>query len=349
MAIIGTMAVNIVARTEKFLSGLNAARNAITKFTSKFGAIQSAVGGALGVAWLKNALTGYAEAGSQLKDLSTATGVTVENLSFLKYAAGQTGASIENLQLAFKTMIKQGLDPNRFYDEAAGLAAMTDATERGQRALKLFGKQGLTLLPMIKELPQLRKEFELLGGPMSTEAAENAHRLGDSWGRLKKAMGGVRNAIASTIAPTLIWFNDLIANNSLSIKAFIKQHATLTKWLGGVAAAFIGLTPALWAFNQVMTAINTTIAITQFILKSGLILKALALLVANPAVFATLAGLAAIGYGLTLQPAETPATHQPLANNEHLKEQRRTNDILSLMVRRGSSGPAAVLVAGGSE
>src|SRR5262245_31944008 len=66
----------------------------------------------------------FADTGSQLNDMATRTGITVEALSVLKYAAEQNSASVEDLDKGLGKMSRT------IIDAARGPGPARDALER---------------------------------------------------------------------------------------------------------------------------------------------------------------------------------------------------------------------------
>lgn len=165
-----------------------------------------AAGAALGGATLgvfSAATKQFIDAGSALKDMSDRTGVSVKHLSELQHAAEQSGASLEDVELALKNMARKGLKAADFDKVAAEIAAIEDPSERAKKAIEVFGKSGTKLLPMIKDLAALRKEANDMGFTMSGRAAEAAERLGDKFGNLWKTVKFGMIALGEALAPAL--------------------------------------------------------------------------------------------------------------------------------------------------
>lgn len=165
-----------------------------------------AAGAALGGATLgvfAAATKQFIDAGSALKDMSDRTGVSVKNLSELQHAAEQSGASLEDVELALKNMARKGLKAADFDKVAAEIAAIEDPSERAKKAIETFGKSGTKLLPMIKDLAALRKEANDMGFTMSGRAAEAAERLGDKFANLWKTVKFGLIALGEALAPAL--------------------------------------------------------------------------------------------------------------------------------------------------
>lgn len=346
--------MNIVAQTDRFTSGLAYASKKLSDFANKAATLRNALTLGLGFEGLRRMITGFEEAGSSLHDLSVATGVTVENLAMLQYAAEQSGASMENLQLAFKTMAKQGIDPNRFGELAQRLARIENPTVRARKALQLFGKQGMTLLPMISELPQLSAEFQKLGGGMTTRMANQADNLGDSWGRAKLAMENVRNHIVDALAPSLIALSEWVGDHVRSLTEWIDKNRTLVTWTVGLAAGMAALITPILGVAKVITVLID-------LYKKLNIQMAIAWALKNPLAAAGIAaGLLAAYAGYKMYQAyNDSAPFKPgqqhgasggwgddeTATNtgNQVEQQRRTNQLLEMLMKQNPQlAPAGV-------
>lgn len=175
----------------------------------------------------------FAKVGSDLNDMSKRTGIAVEELSTLKYAADQSGTSMEGLEVGVKKMQKAiveagdgsksaqealagvgltaarlaGLTPDaQFKLIAAGLEAIQDPGQRAAAAMAIFGKSGTELLPMIEGLSAAQAEARRLGLQMSTEDAKAADEFGDAIDRLKMQVGMLVVKVGGALAPVLSSF-----------------------------------------------------------------------------------------------------------------------------------------------
>ena len=355
MAIIGSMAVNIVAKTDEFIRGINNAQKQLRKFVNFSGWLRTAGTGFLGQQ-IKEAI----DAAGELTDLSAATGIAIEQLDFLKYAARQTGADIGNVMKGIKELINKGISPDRLEEVADRLNRITDPTKRARLAMELLGKRsGLALLPMLRDLPALRKKFAELGGAISTSLANRMDNLGDSFDDVRLAIRNTSLQIADALLPAIKSSVSWAIKIARATGEWSKQHPWLIEGLAKAAFAVGVLTPACWALNQALGAIKNTLIAIKAIQAAGGVMGLIALLTARPELLAALAVAGVAAYKLYREaryqfsqsvPRPTAeAVGAPAAGKEHLKEQRRTNDILSQMVRGGSRGPAAVMVAGESE
>lgn len=198
---------------DKTDQGLRRAMGRLSAFSKGVGLIGTALT-ALGTTGIGAALVGavrqFANVGSELHDMSARTGLAADNLSELKYAAEQTGTSLETVEKAIRFMQKQGLDASKFDQILKAVAGIADESERAAAAMKIFGKGGTALLPMAKELAALRSQARTLGVSMSPEQAALADELGDSFGRFKAALMGLTNHVGAALAPVLIGFTNTL-------------------------------------------------------------------------------------------------------------------------------------------
>jgi hypothetical protein len=261
-SVVGSLQVNITAGTSGIEKGLQSTSRMLEKFSGK----ASLVGGAI-TAGFGAALKMFESNGSQLEELSSATGIAVEQLSFLKYAAVQSGAGIEELTKAARGLITKGIDPSRFEEIATKIAAIQDPVERAQSAMYFFGKKSaLALLPLINDLPKLKTRFGQLGGGFTGKMADTAKALGQSWGNVQLVLANVTNHIAFALAPSITKISNYIADNGQAIVGWIDDHQKLILIVGGVAGALAGLAPILFGLNQAIKLASSGIGGLKFIM-----------------------------------------------------------------------------------
>lgn len=343
MATIGSLAVNIIATTDKFISGINNAQKQLRKFIDFSGVVRGAIVGKLVQSFVQ-----LSDQAGQLLDLSNATGIATQELDFLKYAAQQAGASFEQVTTGIRELISKGIRPERLEEIAGRLNMITDPAKRARAALEVFGKRaGLSLLPMLRDLTALRKRFAELGGGITQKLAAQLDTVSDTLADAKLAIRNVAATILIALQPAIVGLTDFIATNIGTIRAWIDYFPGITKWLGIATIAVGVLTPVVWGLHQALGAVLVTLAALKAIATSGIIMKLLTLLIANPAVLATLAGVGAIAYGLSLAAPGGETTDDSGARQ--VREQQRTNDLLSQMVQgsRGGGGGGQVLQIAG--
>ena len=193
MATIAELAVNVVAKTGGMQRGLQQAEGSLTRFSSMAKGIASGIAAAFSIVAVKKLITDFAALGDQLDKMSARTGVAVESLSALGFAAEQSGADIETLEKGFFGLSRAVFDFGRgsaevtdAFDQlglsfeeierlsperqlmaiADSLQQFENASTRGAIAQKIFGRSGRQLLPLlangsdgIKELTDEAKEI----------------------------------------------------------------------------------------------------------------------------------------------------------------------------------------------
>ena len=218
----------------------------------------------------------FATAGDQLNTMSQRTGVSVEVLSQLGYAAEQSGTDLEPLEATLRKMQKvlveaaQGsktavaalaslglsvadlgrLSPDaQFRLIADRLARIDNPARRAAVAMEVFGRSGTQLLPMMADgargIRQLEAEARDLGLTMHKEDAEAATRLGDAFTALWKTVLAGASVVGSALAPLL---SDLAASAArivITLRKWVEQNkalvVTIFKLVAGVIAAGAGL------------------------------------------------------------------------------------------------------------
>ncbi len=177
-----------------------------------------------------------AEVGEELNKLSQKTAVSVEALSALLYASELSDVSAESLTKALKFLstamfdakVKGGegsaalkafgvsaldaqgqIRPTEqvLLDLAGKFAAMPDSAEKAALAVKLVGKNGWDMIPMLNQgrdgLTEMMEEAKRLGLVMSADAARAAEEFNDNMKRLHAVNEGVQRQIGSALLPIL--------------------------------------------------------------------------------------------------------------------------------------------------
>jgi len=243
MSTIGSLAVNIVATTDKFITGLNQVSTRLGKFVKSVGTSQAAVVG-LGVYGFASFVKGAVDAGGALFDLSQKLRISTEALTALDYAIKQTGGSTDALHTSLTFMAKKlgeaqqgsksaveafaalninfrdliGLAPEQqFLKLVNALNQVEGAEQRVAASLNIFGRSGKELQASIAagtdELIRMGDEAQRVGAVVGTEAAkalddaaDAMDGLGTAWQALKLQLvgGGAPVITALTDAATQI-------------------------------------------------------------------------------------------------------------------------------------------------
>ena len=217
---------------------------------------------------------GALENADNFAKMSQRTGVSVQDLSALAYAAKLSGTDIGGLEVGLKKLNKTlsdasagmrpaqqaltalGVKPSEYKNTAEALgsiadkfASMKDGPEKAALAVQVFGKQGTALIPMLNEgrrgLAALRAEAERLGVVLSNEDAARAQELQDNIERLDFAVHGLAQRFMAGLIPAL---GDVVSalsdtNTPLDTMTFIgdKVGTTLKYLVLGFESLGIGV------------------------------------------------------------------------------------------------------------
>lgn len=188
------------------------------------------------VYWAKNQIQQISDLGDKLDEMAQKTGVPVETLQEMGYAASFSGVSLDSMGTslgklaktmssakkgggeAAKTFRKMGVEfknadgslrpmEDVFMDVADHISSMPDGAEKSALSMDVFGRAGKELIPVLNEggegLQKLREEAVELGLVMSAEDAEAMAGFNDDMDRLKHSWQGVKILLAKELVPVL--------------------------------------------------------------------------------------------------------------------------------------------------
>lgn len=254
--------------------------SAIDGVKDKLGGMLEAFTGAEIVKGLAEFVGHQIELGSQLNDMSERLGVSTEELQKFQFAAGLSGVSAEAAAKSLQFLNKNMGEAIGGNAEAAktfsGLGiAMKDADgnvrelgdvipeiadsfgklgsdqERTAMAMKIFGKSGAALIPLLKDgskgLAELSEQFDLLGGGMSKEFTKAADEAGDEIDKLKFGFNGLKSKLAYAVLPTVTAVAKKLQEWVIVLhKVFVQTNLAKEAWVafgiaGSIAAAKMGM------------------------------------------------------------------------------------------------------------
>lgn len=200
-----------------------------------------------------------AEEADNLRDMSERTGIATQKLEELGFMAKLAGTSQETLATGLRILDKNmgeaaagGKEQAEAFgklgialhgangklktvDEllpevSAAFEKLPDHASKTAMAMKLFGRSGQELLPLLErgpeELEHMRKELALLGGVTSEDFLDASEKYVDNIERMNQIWKGIRQAIAGPF-----------------IRMFNQANDALIKWFkvnGDIARAKIG-------------------------------------------------------------------------------------------------------------
>jgi hypothetical protein len=187
-----------------------------------------------------------AEAADHMGKLAQSTGMPVEALSRLAYAAKLSHVSTEELGVGLNHLNKAmgaaaggGKEQIALFsamgvsirdasghlktgdqvmaDLADRFAEMKDGPAKAALAMELFGKSGATLIPLLNEgrdgLKEMADEADRLGITIDANTAQAAARFNDNLTRLKSATEAVATKVAGNLAPVLADITNRLLNS----------------------------------------------------------------------------------------------------------------------------------------
>ena len=185
------------------------------------------------VAMIKHAI----DTADELNKLSQKIGISVEALSTLRFAAQLSDVSLETLQKGIKGLSQLMTEANTGVGDGAVVfdtlgvsvknadgsmkstqdvllqvanvfANLEDGAVKTSLAVKLFGKSGMDMIPMLNlgaaGINQLTAEAERLGLKLSTETARSAEAFNDNLTALKASSSALGISLSREFLPELI-------------------------------------------------------------------------------------------------------------------------------------------------
>lgn len=325
----GAAYVEIFADKSALMRGLKAAEHSIKAWGTSISSMGKKLMG-FGTAILTPLIglaTKAASVGHEFKEMSEITGASVESLFALSFAADQNGVSMQGLGKSLIFMHKNMYALNRgsksaveafgrlglsakdlagkspdeqFLLIADRIASIENPTERAALALKVFGRAGASLLPLLNQgkgaIQAYAARLKELGITMSAEDAEAAasfyEQIKELWWVIKN---GLMQAIGSGLIPMLrewvaritecvgmaarwvrenkgvvrmvFWFGMALTVAGAALYAFGTAMIWMGKVFGVIHSVFAGIrTVLLWMLSPVGMIITAIVALGAVLL-----------------------------------------------------------------------------------
>lgn len=227
------MALKLIAQLGLDKTGFDAGMAAAGKKTEKFGAdFKKSLAGAFATSAIIAFTRHLIESVSQVNDLSERLNVSAEALQAMKYAAEQSGSSMETVAMAFKTLSKARLEAMQDPNSKAGqvfsalgiggaeikagnlesifkrIAAAVQSTDFGASELamveELLGRSGGELIPMFKAgLEESTAEARRLGLVIAEDVVQKIDDAGDAFDRMATKLRSVVAPVIGFVADRL--------------------------------------------------------------------------------------------------------------------------------------------------
>jgi hypothetical protein len=333
--------VELSLKNSDFLKGLRRSGDQLRDF-GKGIAIMGASITAAGAAILGPIVYGlkkFTDSGEALYEMSKRTGVSAEALAQLGYAAKQSGTDLEGVEGAIRKMQKfmgaaetgtkeartelhrlglsvadlKSLAPEQQFETiGAKIAGIVDPTARAAAAMKIFGKTGTTILPLLDNLDKVAEARRLGIGP-SQQEVKLAHELFIGFSSLSGVADSLARSLGAALAPAVLGAIDPIRKIVVHVKSWLKAHSDLIQKIAAGGAVLVGV-------GTIITALGGAIAIVGWGLSKlatplVLVTKLFGGLTALAGALLTPFGLiaAALGAGVFLWAKYTAAGQQAVA------------------------------------
>lgn len=239
-----------------------------------------------------SSLFGALDRADRIGELAVQSSMSTEALSRLAYAAKFSSVDIESLNSSI-VKFSRGLlenekalkgigvatrdasgawrDTNQILlDVADVFAILPDGPERAALAIKLFGKSGADLIPLLVEgrqkLEELGRQSDATGNTISSEATKAAEEFNDNLDRMKGTLAGVANETVRNVIPALSAYAAEAARAGQQSNFAADTGEFLGTALKGVGALGIIVKNVLEALtNQLAFFGNTAIRVAQIV------------------------------------------------------------------------------------
>lgn len=249
---LGTAVIELAANSARFRADLQRAHGDFNRFTSQVRSSARALGGAIGLGSLTLLTKQALDAGDALVEMAKRTGIGVEALQELQYAAKISGVEVGDLETGMRKLAVNLSEAARGGSKeaaelfqrlgvsattsAGGLKTVEDAlgdiadaitrtknpTEQADLAIKAFGRSGTQLLPLLQEgragMAALAVEARKAGAVMSTEAVEATARAKDEFDRLAKVLNTTLVEAVAAATPALSVFFELVREGARGLQ-----------------------------------------------------------------------------------------------------------------------------------
>lgn len=273
--------IKLIANADSFIKNIQSASGSwsgLIKTMSGGNVAMLAAGGAIIAAGaaLWGLVKSAADAADKMNEMSEKTGVSVESLSLLKYAAEQSDTDIESLANGLKFLKKNLIDAQKptseqsaifkglsldtvdltgktrsqtdvMLDLADRFKDMQDPALKTKVALELFGKAGVDLIPFLNNgsdgIAELTKKAESLGLMLSGETAKAGNEFNDDlntlYSTIKKVGLVIGGELLGPIGDLIKFINDTAIPILKTLGTGV--FAALTTIVYGLAEGFMSV------------------------------------------------------------------------------------------------------------
>lgn len=267
------LVIKLSADSAVLRADFDKARKHAESFTSSLTSAFSRLGGVIAGVFSAGALAAMvkqaAQFGEEISLAAQRTGMATEQISALRFAAGQSNIEFSNLQNSLARLSKNiagfGKDSDAAHRalKALGVSArdssgqfvplhglllniadkFSQASDGGSKAaiaMALFGKSGAELIPLLNAgaagIARLEARAKDLGVVLDAQAASGAELFNDELQALQTSLQGLQLLIADKLFGRLTVLVELFLRNKHAIAAFTANLELLSIGLGVVVA-----------------------------------------------------------------------------------------------------------------
>jgi len=220
------------------LRNLQTNMSSISTIGEKFGRIMGALGVGLSLQQAASAMKNLIDKADGFKDISQKTGVAVETLSKFSQIAENSGTSLDSVAVGFKKLSASMISANAgnremiaifdalnvefkdsqgnmrdvddvMLDVADRFTTLEDGALKSATAVKIFGKSGTELIPMLNEGSEAVNKFQ---STIDAEFAESADKFNENINEMSNRLEEGLVKSLKTVLPFLNDFFDLVKN-----------------------------------------------------------------------------------------------------------------------------------------
>jgi len=280
--------ITAIDRATATIKGVGDQISNISSSLMKLGAAYATV--RVGFAAFEQLTSKVAQYGEEILIASQKTGMTTEQISALRFAAGQDNIEFDALSKSLGIFSRnlvgvggKGKDAERVLG-ALGIASrdaggqilpmhdlllsvaerfskMKDGVEKAAAAQTLFGRSGAQLIPLLDQgasgIEELEKQAAALGITLDEKSARAADAFSDQTKVLGEMVHGLTLKIGLALLPTLLELTVVTEQGALKIKQWYKELEAGLWGIAAIEAAWAGLFPLIkgfWANAKAATA-----------------------------------------------------------------------------------------------
>ncbi len=204
--------VNFTGNTAGLDQSFSRLKTGVGSLKSAMGTLAPAIAGVASVAGAGALVNSLVNMGDEIGKGANRLGIGTTAYQEYGFAARRSGADMNTVETAFKrmsTVIVEGSNKTKdtmlnmgvILEDLAGkkpeeqfeilgkaIAGIKDPTQRSAAAVELFGRAGVMLIPMLKDLDSLKQEAHDFGTIMEDSAVKSAEQFKDSMENLEMSI-----------------------------------------------------------------------------------------------------------------------------------------------------------------